>query len=77
MAAIQRRAIRMIKRPEGVTEGERLKELNMYTLAKLKAEGMWKLYKHPQNRNTRRTWNCFTWSLRDVTRTNRTEEKKT
>lgn len=39
----------------------------MYTLAKLKAEGMWKLYKHPQNINTRRTWNCFTWSLRDVT----------
>lgn len=67
----------MIKRPEGVTEGERLKELNMYTLAKLKAEGMWKLYKHPRNRNMRRTWNCFTWSLRDVTRTNRTEEKKT
>lgn len=41
----------MIKGPEGVTQGERLKELSLYTLAKLKAEGMWKVYKHPQNIN--------------------------
>lgn len=60
LAAIQRGAIRMIKRPEGVTSGERLKELNMYTLAKLKAEGMWKLYQHPQKINTRRTRSCST-----------------